>query len=530
MASAAQQAEQNSLIEYGFRRVIITITVVICALLEIIDTTIVNVATTTLAGNLGATFAEISWVIASYAIANVIVVPMSGWLSAMFGRKYYFAGSIAIFTFSSFMCGQSESIWVLVFWRFVQGMGGGALLATSQSILAEIYPKEKMGMAMAMYGMGVILGPTLGPLLGGYLIDHYDWPVIFYVNVPIGITAAFLTLKYIRNNPFQQKPKGAVDWFGIFLLVAGIGALQLVLEKGQEEDWFSSRFIIAFTLIAITGIVSFIWRQLTIQNPIVDLRVMKKGNVGIGVVMSFILGFVLFGTVFVIPIYVQRFLGFTASQSGALFTPGALLTGMCMPFIGRALQKGAPPKILIAGGFLLTALYVFMCSAVLTANTSADDFFWPLIVRGLGLGLLFVPLTNLTLSGLYGKDIAQASGLTSMIRQVGGSISVAIIGFITERDTAQHRNDLISNLTATNTNLTDRLTLYQQNFNRFTTDATKSASQAYAALENTIFKQASVLTYIDIFQYIAVFTIIVVPMVLFAKTYKGGKVDTSGAH
>src|ERR1700739_2884555 len=222
MSDSKAQAEQASLVEYGARRVIITITVIACTLLEIIDTTIVNVATTTLAGNLGATFSEISWVIASYAIANVIVVPMSGWLSAQFGRKMYFACYIALFTISSFMCGQSTNIWTLVFWRFLQGMGGGALLATSQSILVEIYPREKMGMAMAMFGMGVILGPTLGPLLGGYLIDHFDWPVIFYVNVPIGIAAALLTLRFIRDNPYQVKSKDAIDWFAIFLLVVGI--------------------------------------------------------------------------------------------------------------------------------------------------------------------------------------------------------------------------------------------------------------------------------------------------------------------
>lgn len=529
MSTSQAQAEQNSLIEYGARRVIITITVIACTLLEIIDTTIVNVATTTLAGNLGATFSEISWVIASYAIANVIVVPMSGWLSAQFGRKMYFAGSIILFTFASFMCGQSSNIWTLVFWRFVQGMGGGALLATSQSILVEIYPREKMGVAMAMFGMGVILGPTLGPLFGGYLIDHYDWPIIFYVNVPIGIVAALLTLRFIRDNPYQQKPKGAIDWTSIFLLVMGIGCLQLVLEKGQEEDWFQSRFITAAAALSVIGITWFIFRQLRSANPIVDLRIVKRGNVAIGVTLSFIMGFVLYGTVFAIPIYVQRFLGYTATQSGALFTPGALLTGLCMPFIGQALQRGAPPKILIAAGFTLTAVFVFMCSLVFTPNTDSSDFFWPLMVRGVGMGLLFVPLTNMTLGGLMGKDIAQASGLSSMVRQVGGSISVAVVGLVTERTTAQHRNDLISNLTIYNTNLTDRLNAFQANFGRFTTDANKSIAQSYAALENTIFKQASVLTYIDVFRYLALFTICIIPLVLFAKTYKG-KVEGGAAH
>ena len=522
--------ERDSLVEYGWRRAIITITVVVCALLELIDTTIVNVATTTLAGTLGATFSEISWVIASYAIANVIVVPMSGWLSAQFGRKNYFAGSIILFTIASFMCGQSTNLWMLVFFRFLQGMGGGALLATSQSILVEVYPKEKLGMAMAFFGMGVILGPTIGPLLGGFLIDNFNWPIIFYVNVPIGIIAAFLTLRFIKDNPFQVKQTGRVDWLGIALLIIGVGGIQLVLEQGEKEDWFESTYITTAAIIAVSSVILFIWRQLKVANPIVDLRVMKKGNVAIGVVLSFILGFALYGTVFIIPIYVQRFLGFTATQSGMLFTPGALLTGICMPFVGKLLQKGARPKLLITVGFVLTAIFVFWCSTLITSNTAASDFFGPLLLRGLGMGLLFVPLTNLTLSGLQGKDIASGSGLSSMVRQVGGSFSVALIGVITERVTAQHSADLSANISNYNPISVERINIMTQGMMRFTTDATKAGQQVLTSLQYTIFKQATVLTYVDIFQMLAIFIVCILPLVIFTKSVKGEKVDTSSAH
>jgi DHA2 family multidrug resistance protein len=521
MGASKDLQEQNSMIEYGSRRVIITITVVVCALLEIIDSTIVNVATTTLAGNLGATISEISWVIAAYAIANVIVVPMSGWLSGQFGRKAYFAGSIILFTFSSLMCGQSTSIWMLVFWRFIQGVGGGALLAISQSILVEIYPREKMGMANAMFGMGIIVGPTLGPVLGGYLIDNHDWPVIFYVNVPIGIIATILTLKYIRNNPYEKRPSGNIDWMGIFLLIAGIGSLQFVLEKGEQEDWFESKAISIAAMVAIAGIIAFIWHERRATHPIVDLKVLRKGNVAIGTFLSFILGSILFGTIFVIPIYVQRFLGFTATQTGELFTPGAFLTGMCMPFIGRALQKGTPPKILIACGFFLTALFVFWCSLIITSHTSPEDFFWPLMVRGLGMGLLFVPLTNLTLSGLMGRDIAQASGISGMVRQIGGSISVAMVGIITERSTSQHRNDLLSNVNAYNPLLDERTVMMAKSMEKFSSDAERNASMSLHAVEHSIFTEASVLTYIDIFQYSTVFILIIIPVLFWAKNLKG---------
>jgi len=527
--SAAHPYDPNVLIEYGARRIIITITVIMCTLLEIIDTTIVNVATNTLMGNLGATIGEISWVIAAYAIANVIVVPMSGWLSTQFGRKNYFAASIALFTFASFMCGHSGNIWELVAWRFVQGVGGGALLATSQSILVEIYPREKMGMASAMFGMGVILGPTLGPVLGGYLIDHFNWPIIFYVNVPIGITAFLLTLQFIRNNPHQVKSSARVDWLGMFLLIAGIGSLQFVLEKGERADWYESWYITFFTIVAVLGIICFIWRELTIKNPIVDLHVFTRGNVAIGVTMSFILGFALFGTVFVFPMFVQRFLGFTATQSGAMFVPGALLTGFCMPFIGRLLQKGAPPKILIALGFSVTAAFVWWSSFLLSPVTGAGDFFWPLLIRGLGMGLLFVPLTNLTLGGLHGRDIPQAAGLSSMIRQIGGSISVALVGVFTERRTAQHRTDLLSNVNVYNPNLTERLNMYTGNFQRFGTDAAHATQQAYTVLDLAVTKQAMIITYIDVFRYMGIFVALCVPMIVFARTYKG-KVAAGAAH
>jgi MFS transporter, DHA2 family, multidrug resistance protein len=427
------------------------------------------------------------------------------------------------------MCGQSGNIWELVVWRFVQGVGGGALLATSQSILVEIYPREKMGMASAMFGMGVILGPTIGPVLGGYLIDHFDWPVIFYVNIPIGVAACLLTLEFIRNNPYHVKSKARVDWLGMFLLIAGIGSLQLVLEQGERADWFESMYIVGFFGIALVGVAWFIWRELTIEHPIVDLHVLRRGNVGIGVTLSFILGFALFGTVFVYPMFVQRFLGFTATQSGAMFVPGALLTGFCMPFIGRMLQKGIPPKLLITLGFTITAGFVWWSSFLLSPVTGAGDFFLPLLLRGLGMGLLFVPLNNLTLGGLHGRDIPQAAGLSSMIRQIGGSISVALVGVFTERRTAQHRTDLLNNLDVYNPNLTERLNMYIGNFSRFGTDVSHATQQAYYVLDNAVTKQAMIITYIDVFRYMAIFVMMCVPLIVFARAYKS-KVEAGAAH
>src|ERR1041384_5495853 len=331
--------QQGSLIEYGSRRVIITITAVFCALLEIIDTTIVNVALHDMRGSLGATLNEISWVITAYSIANVIIVPMTSWLSQQFGRRNYFAFSIMMFTICSFLCGQSTGINELIIFRFLQGIGGGALLVTSQTIITESYPPEKRGMAQAIYGLGVIVGPTLGPPLGGYIVDHFSWPYIFYINIPLGIIATLLTLQFVRSPKFSEKSATSdIDWFGILFLAIAVGSLQYVLERGQEEDWFNNTSIIILTVMAVFGFFFFIWRELTFRNPIVELRVLRNGNLRVGTILSFILGFGLYGSTFIVPLYTQATLGWTAQQSGMLLVPSALTTAFMMPIIGQMLQ------------------------------------------------------------------------------------------------------------------------------------------------------------------------------------------------
>ncbi|HNJ61495.1 MAG TPA: DHA2 family efflux MFS transporter permease subunit, partial [Chitinophagales bacterium] len=333
--------EQDSLVEYGFRRAIITLTTILCALLEIVDSTIVNVALNEMKGNLGATLSEVGWVVTAYAIGNVIIVPMTSWLSQQFGRRNYFAASIILFTVFSFMCGNATNIWELVFFRFMQGLGGGALLVTSQTIITETYPIEKRGMAMAIYGLGVIIGPTLGPPLGGYIVDNYNWPYIFYINIPIGIVAAILTLRYIKSPRYAEKRAVRdIDWLGIILLAIFVGSLQFVLERGHEDDWFDSTSIIIFTITATLGFITFIWRELTYKYPIVDLRVLKNVNLRIGTFMSFILGFGLYGSTFIIPIYTQGILGWTALQAGALMIPSAITTAFMMPIVGKLITNG----------------------------------------------------------------------------------------------------------------------------------------------------------------------------------------------
>jgi DHA2 family multidrug resistance protein len=272
---------------------------------------------------------------------------MTSWLSQQFGRSNYFAASIILFTVCSFLCGNANGIWELVFFRFLQGIGVGALLVTSQTIITESYPVEKRGMAQAIYGLGVIIGPTLGPPLGGYITDNFSWPFIFYINIPIGIVATLLTLRYVRSPKYGEKSAAKdVDWLGIALLAIAVGSLQYVLERGHDDDWFESAAITSCAVVAVFGIFFFIWRELSFRNPIVQLRVLQNVNLRVGTVLSFILGFGLYGSTFIIPLYTQSTLGWTATQSGMLMIPAALTTAFMMPIIGQLLQKGVPQQYL----------------------------------------------------------------------------------------------------------------------------------------------------------------------------------------
>ncbi len=474
---------QESLVEFGSRRVIVTVTAIICALLEIVDTTIVNVALPSMSGNLGATFAEVGWVVTSYSIGNVIIVPMTSWLSQQFGRRNYFAASILLFTVCSFLCGNASGIWELVAFRFVQGIGGGALLVTSQTIITESYPPEKRGMAQALYGMGVIVGPTLGPRSGGYITDHFTWPYIFYINIPLGIIAILLTLEFVRSPKFGQKSHiDDVDWLGILLLVLAVGSLQYVLEKGQEIDWFSAESIRLFSVVAFFGLIFFIWRELTFRNPVVELRVLGNGNLRIGTILSFILGFGLYGSTFIIPLYTQTTLGWTATQSGMLLIPATLITAFTMPIIGQLLQRGVRQNILIAIGMLLFFGYSYWAYITITPDSGAGNFFWMLMFRGLGMGLLFIPITTLSLSTLKGKQIGQGAAFTGMMRQLGGSFGVAIITVLLDRRNQSHRNDLVTALRADDPLVRERVSMLQNNFIAHGSSPDQALQQAYKAL------------------------------------------------
>jgi DHA2 family multidrug resistance protein len=520
----------DSLVEYGSRRVIITITAILCALLEIVDTTIVNVALNDMRGNLGATMTEVGWVITAYAIGNVIVVPMTSWLSQQFGRSNYFAASIVLFTICSFLCGNADGIWELVVFRFFQGLGGGALLVTSQTIITESYPVEKRGMAQAIYGLGVIIGPTLGPPLGGYITDNFSWPFIFYINIPIGIIATLLTLQFVRSPKYGEKSAARdVDWGGMALLAIAVGSLQFVLERGQDEDWFESMGITICAVLAVFGFFFFIWRELSFRNPIVDLRVLKNGNLRVGTVLSFILGFGLYGSTFIIPLYTQSTLGWTATQSGMLMIPAALTTAFMMPIIGKLLQRGVPQQYLVAVGMLLFFIYSFWGYKIITPDTSKDAFFWMLIVRGIGMGMLFIPITTLSLSTLKGQQIGQGAAFTGMMRQLGGSFGVAMITTFLARQNMAHRNDLVSKLDVNDPILQQRVAGLQHAFMNKGIPTDQALHTGYKTLDYIVTKQAAVLSYMDAFLYLGVMFLICIPFVMMVKGNKGSKINPAEA-
>ena len=361
-----------------FRKAIIVITVITAAIMELIDTSIVNVALSQISGNLGATIEDTSWVITAYAIANVIIIPMTGFLARYFGRKNYYLTSIVIFTLASYACGNAPDLTTLVIARFIQGIGGGALLSTSQSILFDTFDAPKRPMASALFGMGIVVGPTIGPILGGLIIDNYSWPLIFNINIPIGILAAFLTYTFVEKKPEEltiDRKSIAIDYPGILMLAFGVGALQYVLEKGTSEDWFDSSLIKTYTALATISLIGFIVWEFITKTPVIDLRILKERNLAASNILTFVTGFGLFGSVFIFPVLVQRILGYTPTDAGFGLVPGALVAIFVMPIIGKSIQSGLPPLIFIIFGFIFFILHGYTAS--LATPEVGNSFFIP---------------------------------------------------------------------------------------------------------------------------------------------------------
>ena len=514
--------------QQGASKWIITITVILASMIELIDTSIVNVALPQMMGNIGATLDQIAWVVTGYVVANVIVIPMTSWFATVLGRRNYFIGSMVLFTVASFFCGHADNLWELVVFRFIQGAGGGAMLSTSQAILVETFPPEELGLANALFGLGVVVGPTIGPTLGGWITDSYSWRWIFYVNLPIGVAAVLMAMAFLPD-PKEVRRITGIDWTGIILLIAGVGSLQIVLERGESEDWFSTRYITVLTAVALVSLAAFVLWELNTKSPVVDLRVLKDRSLAMGTVFTFILGFGLYASVFIFPVFAQNLLGFTAMQTGLILLPGSLATAVMMPVVGRMLQKGVPPQLLTASGFVVFFAFTRMLSHS-TLASGRGDFFWPLILRGAGLGLLFVPLTTMALSGLRGKDIAQGAGLTNMMRQLGGSFGVALVATFIQFRSWTHRVNLLSHVSMYDETVRERIAATTRGMMAGGSSFYEAQKQAYAALEGAVVRQTLLLTYMDAFRVVGIFFLCCIPLLLLFKRRRGPAPEPVSIH
>ncbi len=503
----------------SFVKIIIVFTTISAAIMELIDTSIVNVALNNMAGNLGCTIEDISWVITAYAIANVIIIPMTSFLAAYFGRKNYYLYSIIIFTIASFMCGNSTTLWEIVLWRFVQGIGGGALLSTSQAILFDTFTIEQRGTASAIFGMGIVVGPTLGPTVGGLLIDNYSWPLIFNINIPFGILAATLTYFFIEDSVHHtEKPK--IDWGGILLLAVGVGSLQYVLERGQTNDWFENEGIRIFAIAAAIGVIGFIIWELRQKQPVVNLRLLKDTNLTFTTMLTFISGVSLYTSVFIYPLLLQRVLGYTPTMVGMSLIPGAVGSLLVMPIVGRRLQNGDSPKIYIFFGFSILILYGVLLYRASDINSTLSDYTLPLIVRSVGISMAMVTLTNQAVAGLKPKDIPQGIALNNMMRQLGGAFGIAFMNIYVDQRYAIHRNELISNITAGSANFMARNSALVNGVGSKLAVGANAQQTAYKLLDYSVDKQAYLLTYLDGFLFSVLFILAVFPLIPFLKNKK----------
>jgi DHA2 family multidrug resistance protein len=497
---------------------LIAIAVTLAAVLELVDTSIVNVAIPHMMGNLGATLDEISWVSTGYIIANVIVIPMSGWLSAYFGRKKYLTGSILLFVAASFFCGAATSLGGLVFWRVVQGIGGGALLSTAQATLFEAFPPHEVGIGQAMFGVGVMVGPTLGPTLGGWIVDNYNWPWIFYINVPLGIVAALMTYTYVHDAEHQERAE-TVDVLGFLLLATCVGSLQFMLEKGERYDWFDSRLVTSLLVASVTSFVLLIWRELTAKEPIINFRVLKSRQLAAGVSIAALLGLALFGSIFVLPIFLQNLHGLTANQTGLVILPGAIASAVTMAFVGKNANR-LDARATVTIGAILFFIAMWLLSRM-TLASGPEETFWPLILRGVGLGLIFVPLTNASMAELRVQELAQGTGMFNLTRQLGGSLGIAIMATLLTRFTAEKKAMLtehVTNLDPTSLGRLDQITrgLIARGINPIV-----AKQQALFVLDRQIGGQASVLAFSRIYILSGAILLAVLPLLLLFRTGKG---------
>jgi len=493
----------------------IALTVMLPTLMVIIDTAVVNVSLNHIRGSLSAGIDEATWSITSYLAANAVIIPMTGWLSRFFGRKRLLIVSVACFTISSFLCGSAWSIQSLVVFRILQGLSGGSLQPISQSILLETFPPRQHGMAMALFGIGIMFGPIIGPVLGGWITDNLSWHWIFFINIPIGVVSIIMSLLFIHDPHYMQRTRMRIDYWGLILLALGVGGLQMILDRGQRLDWFASQEILTMTIMAIASLAALVIVESFAKEPIVDLRIFKDYSFGFGNLALFFFMVNLFGGLILLPIYLQTLMGYNATLSGFALAPGGLANLMIMPIVGRLVTR-FHPKTLIIPGIAVLAYSTYLMSRF-TLGVDFTTVMWPRVVMGVGMGLIFIPLTTLTLSGLKKEELPNATSIYNLVRNLGGSFGVAITATVLNRRTQFHQ-----------ARLTESLTPFDPGFalqSRQGTDAlawggmdpSLAGQGGLGAIYSRLLHQASMLGFNDVFFLLTIMIVLLLPLILLMR-------------
>jgi MFS transporter, DHA2 family, multidrug resistance protein len=499
---------------------LIAVSVMFATFMEVLDTTVVNVSLPHIAGNLSASIDEATWALTSYLVANAIILPMTGWLASMFGRKRLLMISVVGFTAASFLCGLAPTLGTLIFFRILQGATGGCLQPLSQAVLLEAFAPQDRGKAMGFWALGIVVAPILGPVLGGWLTDNYSWRWVFYINIPVGIASIVMTKMYIFDPPYLQTESRKVDYWGIGMLAVGIGALQIVLDKGQEDDWFSSNMILILSIVSAVTLAALIWHLLVTDEPIVDLRVFKERSYAVGVFLMTVVGFVLYGSMVLLPVMLQTLLGYPPLQAGIAMAPRGIGSFFMMPITGLMTGRFDPRKLLTAG--LIAGGMTLIWLSQLNLQAGYWDIFWPQLFQGVGMSLLFVPLTTISMDAIPREKMGNATSLFNLMRNIGGSIGIAVTGTLLSRHSQVTVNTLGANVTAYDPASQSMLFQLRAAFIAAGSDAATATTRAYAALFGTLQRQATMVSFVGIFQLLGVMFIALVPLVLLMKRPRAG--------
>ena len=501
--------------EKNVNKWLITITVMLPAIMEIVDTSVANVALPHMQGSLNAGTDEITWVLTSYLVSNAVVLPMTGWLARMFGRKRFLMTCITLFTLASLLCGAAPSLGFLIFFRVLQGAAGGALIPMSQAIMMETFPPYQQGMAMAIFGVGAMFGPIIGPALGGWITDNMNWRWIFYINIPIGIVAVVMATFFIYDPSYIRRGKATIDYWGLLLLTVGLGSLQIVLDKGQQEDWFNSSFIVIFAVVTVLALTALLYVELTHPHPVVNLRLFKNVSFSAGNLVMFAVGFCLYSSIMLIPLFLQTLMGYNATMAGMVLAPGGVATLICMPFVGAIIQRYDGRKVVFTG--LIIAAYSMHLMQGFTLEAAYRDFVWPRVVLGVGLAMIFVPLTTVTLSTISKEEMGNATGIFSLLRNIGGSVGIAISATLLARYAQFYQTNLVAHVTPYNPLTQSRIAVLKGALMGRGMGAAAADKGALAIIYGDISRQAYMLSYNRIFFVVGIAFVVIIPLLLLLK-------------